>query len=420
MLGVVLVGALALRLALVVLLRNKPTHDLQVFVSWAQLLMQYGAHHLYQHVDTIDHFAVNYPPLFALILAAVDAVYERTMHGGVDLVRLGMLLKLPAIAADLVLCALAFRIVRRWAGPPVALGAAVVAAFAPSTWPISAIWGQVDSIASAFMLLALALLFERRFAWAWCALALAVLVKPLPIIVAPLILAVQLRAQGWSLRPFVGPLCAIVIAYLVSLPFAPTAAPIGVIRWLANEYAIGQSLSHWTSVNAYNIWTLAGAPTPDLTTVLGLTLHAWGWIAFAAVLVPITWMLYHHLGTQMDRSAQEQFVTRAWFVVLVAFFIFETRMHERYILFALALAPLMWYCGRLERRVAATFIVTFTACVILVLGFYEHSWMKENAAITHLLSLINVAAFAVAAVSYFTEATRAPYDLVPGSSRGTA
>ena len=79
-------------------------------------------------------------------------------------------------------------------------------------------------------------------------------------------------------------------------------------------------------------------------------------VAFAAIVVPTTWMLYRRWAAQADRRAQEQLETHAWFVVLVACFIFETRMHERYILFALALAPLMWYCGRLERGAAATFI----------------------------------------------------------------
>jgi hypothetical protein len=92
-----------------------------------------------------------------------------------------MLLKLPTVVADLVLSVLAYRIVRTCGGERRATIAAGIAAVLPSTWALSSVWGQVDSICCAFMLLALALLIDRRFVLAWVALTNAVLIKPLPI-----------------------------------------------------------------------------------------------------------------------------------------------------------------------------------------------------------------------------------------------
>jgi Gpi18-like mannosyltransferase len=400
-LAVILAGALVMRLALVPLLRNRPTHDLRIFISWAQLLAHYGTHGLYAHVDTIDHYPVNYPPMYALILAAVVGVYHTVSHGGENLVLLGMLLKIPAIIADVALCAFVFTIARSWVGPRAALGATAFAAFAPSTWPISVLWGQVDSICTAFMILALALVFRRRYTLAWSALALAVLVKPLPVVVLPLLFAAQLRDGGWSPRLLAGPACAVLLGYLTALPFAPTVAPLGALHWLALEFSSGASLSDSTAVNAYNIWTLAWPVGSDSRVFLGLTLHAWGWLAFAAILIPTTGRLYGSLAGDNPRVAQEQLMTRAWFIVLVALFVLLTRMHERYILFALALAPLMWFCGRWERRSAVALIATFTICVTLVLGFYEHSWLREIPAVTHFLSFVNLCALIVVTASFF-------------------
>ncbi|MBD5653700.1 MAG: hypothetical protein IAI50_00790, partial [Candidatus Eremiobacteraeota bacterium] len=273
----ILGAAAAFRLALVALLRNKQTHDVQVFVSWAQLLTRYGNHGLYHHVDTIDHYSVNYPPLFIIVLDVVDAVYLRLVpHGGENVVLLGMLLKIPAIVADLAICCIVFVVIRRWSGSAAALVAVAIAAFAPSTWPISAVWGQVDSICTSFLMAALALTFERKYTLVWSALALAILVKPLPIVLAPLLLMVQFRDRRWSWGLIAGPGCAIVIAYVVSLPFAPTVSLAGVLSWLAGSYASGQSLTDATSVNAYNVWTLWWLVTPDSRLLLGLRLHAWG------------------------------------------------------------------------------------------------------------------------------------------------
>lgn len=192
------------------------------------------------------------------------------------------------------------------------------------------------------------------------------------------------------------------IAYVVSLPFAPSAAPLAVYEWLAAQYGAGQSLTGATSVNAYNLWTLAWPVTSDARIVLGLSLHAWGWLAFAALVVPTAGRLWHRLG-KCDLVQAERLIVRAWFVVLAGFFMLATRMHERYILYALALVPPMWFCGRASRWAAATLLVTFTVTVTLVLGFYEHHWIAENATITHVLSAIDVLAFAAAAVSFLAE-----------------
>ena len=395
-------AALALRVALIVLLRHKPTHDVRIFISWAHLLMQYGTHGLYAHVDTIDGYPVNYPPGYGLILAAVTLVYRALVVAPRENdVLLGMLLKGPAVAADLVLCVLAYVIVRRWLGVRAGLGAAAIAAFSPATWPISAVWGQVDSLCAMFMVLALACSLGGRHTLAWIALALAVLVKPLPIVVAPLILAAQLRDERRLWKLLIGPAAGLVLAYGASLAFAPTALPVGVARWLVERYVAGQSLTTQTSVNAYNVWTLVGTPVSDNVRAYGVSLHVWGWAAFgalgAATLARYVW----RMRAATECHQWDQLTTRAWFIVLAGLFSLVTRMHERYILFALALVPLIWFCGRIERRAALALLSVFVICVVLVLGFYEHRVLAEIPAATHMLSLLNLVALATVVWSFF-------------------
>ncbi len=399
---VILAAALVLRLALVVALRHKLTHDALIFINWAHLLMRYGTHGLYAHVDTIDHYPVNYPPGYGLLLVAVVQVYRAIVPAGAQTdVLLGELLKVPAIAADLVLCVLAYWIVRRWRGTKAGLVAAALAAFLPSTWPVSALWGQVDSICAMFTVLALASSISRNYLYAWIALALAVLIKPMPVIVAPLLLVRQVQDAGLAWRSLLGPAAGVTLAYLAALPFTSTANPAAVFGWLARHYVAGSSLTDQTSVNAYNIWTLAGPSVSDSLKVYGLALHTWGALFVAAFLCATLIRYAGVIRSEPDRSAREQAETRAWFLVLAAFFMLATRMHERYILFALALTPLLWFCGNAERKVVAVLTTTFVLCVVLVLGFYEHRTFAEIPAITHALSIVNVATLAVAAIAFF-------------------
>jgi hypothetical protein len=247
----------------------------------------------------------------------------------------------------------------------------------------------------------LTLALSRRYTLAWSALALAVLVKPLPVVVAPLLLAGSSETR-WSLRLFCrtgvcSPHCLRRRAAVCA-----NGHPPGCHALASNRIrGTGHSLTDATSVNGYNFWTLAWPVTSDSAVVLALTLHTWRWLAFSAILFVTTWTFFQRLAQQHDRVVQGKLTARAWFIVLVAVFLFLTRMHERYILFSLALAPLMWFCGRWERRSAITLISTFTICVTLVLGFYEHGWLREIPAVTHLLSLINLAAFAAVAASFF-------------------
>ncbi|HTX02798.1 MAG TPA: hypothetical protein VMD07_03890 [Candidatus Acidoferrales bacterium] len=371
--------------------------DLTIFVRWAHWLMTYGTHGLYGHTDSVVTVPINYPPVYSLILAAVVWVYQLPLlHGFRSDAFLRVLLKLPGVIADTGIVVLAYAIVLRQNGRAAAIGAAAIAAFMPSTWPVSAIWGQIDSVPAALMLLAIAMTMQRRYVLAWIALALAVLVKPLPVVIAPLIVAAQLQDEGPSFGVLLGPFFAGVIAYLTSLPFAPSAAPLATFRWLASIMITGQSLYKVTSENAYNLWTLVSRPVPDATPFLGISLHVWGWLAFFALALPAYWIFFRR-GSPSKPDA----LVVAAFIVLAAMFLLTTRMHERYILPALVLTPLMWQYGRYARLGVCVLTVTF----VLGVGVQELSGHVSATVLStaiHLLSLVNLACIIPLVLSFFS------------------
>ena len=138
--------------------------DTATFVEWAEGLARYGPGGFYANVPTAD-----YPPGFLYILWLIGSIGATVsgIIGGGDVSFGGdtytwaffvdaALLKLPAIASDLLIGITIYATVRHWmAGRPGwhrwALGAAALYLFNPVTWYDSALWGQVDSIGALLL-----------------------------------------------------------------------------------------------------------------------------------------------------------------------------------------------------------------------------------------------------------------------------
>lgn len=400
-------------------------NDIQEFTGWAMLVMQYGLAGLYTHLDPVTGHAVNYPPIYAFVLATTSRLYEALRLADPHQHILAMMIKLPATLADMGLCIVTYLIVRRWFSPQRAFVATAIAATTPSIWLISAYWGQVDSLAAFFVVLALYLAISERYVIAWLCLALGVLVKPQPIVIAPLLLLWQLRNQGMSPRLAFGPAASVTVAYLVSLPFAPSPHPLAVFAWLAHLLQGGIQLFRSASIGAFNLYTVVGRfNQSDDVPFLGVPLRFWGDAAFAALLAFVAVTLAMRLSRERDRGARERSLVTACVVVLAGMFVLLTRMHERYLFFAAALVPALWYAGQWERLLGATMMTTFTincAAILSSPAFSRHTAAANAAAqsiiishgrptawvAVHVISLINVLALAALAYHFGHEAVGA-------------
>ncbi|MGA7200924.1 MAG: hypothetical protein WBX26_03790, partial [Candidatus Cybelea sp.] len=125
--------------------------DINTYVAWALSLSAHGFASFYSSVGFAD-----YPPGYFYVLAIVGRLWHAffaSHDAGYAILRL--LVKLPAILADLGVGLLLYAIARRFADAAVAFGVAAFYLFNPATIYISASWGQVDSISGGLALLAI-------------------------------------------------------------------------------------------------------------------------------------------------------------------------------------------------------------------------------------------------------------------------
>src|SRR5262245_1230246 len=149
--GLAALFAVALLLRLVIAPEVGFKGDLNLFQEWARRLADVGPRAFYAKGEFAD-----YPPGYLYVLWLIGKLSATPGY---------LLLKLPAIVADLALAwiagAFAGRIAPpslndRWPVRPLVVAAVL---FNPAIVAESAVWGQVDSVPAVFVLLSLLLLF---------------------------------------------------------------------------------------------------------------------------------------------------------------------------------------------------------------------------------------------------------------------
>lgn len=320
--------------------------DIAVFQAWAQRLADAGPGGFYSP----DFFA-DYPPGYLYVLWAFGSL----LHGTVPV----FLVKLPAIVADVGLAYVVMRLAsivatragaERWWVRPAAASAIL---FNPAIVFLSAVWGQVDTVAALYALGGVLLLVKpdrtpRSEAGGAALLALAFLTKPQTAFLLPVaaivLLVRHLRTDdagrtGVAVRLGVPAAAFFVVWFGLALPFGLTPGP------LLSFYADAGSTYPFTSVWAFNLWGFAGFwrpdSGPDAFQVLGLSAVAVGIVAFCIAAGAVLVRAFRALTER--RSEAEVLLAGGGAIVLLSFALL-TRIHERYLFMGLAcLAPLVVY-----------------------------------------------------------------------------
>ena len=384
--------------------------DVGDFTAWAQRLASVGPGAFYE-----EGYFSDYPPGYLYVLWFLGVV------GGALGPLVGQdatrgLVKIPGILADVGVAWLLFVIARRWAGQliggtsravrPETLGLAAATAylFNPGTIFDSAIWGQVDSVGTFVLLGTIYALGRGWIEAAALGAVLALLVKFQFAFLVPVVAIVGVKrhlvgrsadprhADGrdplrilTSLAVGFGALTILMLpfgmyiyapldggdprGFLGMLPTAdPTRSLIGKFVEAANTYT-------GLSINAFNLWR-------NPWSGLGDTLH-WGddtVVGIAAAGVSLTWQ---QVGTVLfavvalaalwvvARRDDMRGVLIAALLLAIAFFVLPTRVHERYLFPALALAAPMLLAGRSWPWIYGGLSLSFFANIYWV---YSEDW----------------------------------------------
>jgi len=306
--------------------------DLQTFGQWALAAADNPWNRAYEATD------MNYPPGALLIFEAIGRTYRSLIKYDPDHFYLRLAVKLPNVLFDCIGIVVIYGIARRFAEHSRALTAAALFAFNPAIIYDSSIWGMNDSITSVSALAAVWCLLCGRRLSAWMLLGFAAFNKPPVVVLAPLFMLeafASVDRKEWKNRAIgvcAGILAALCVGWILAYPFYTDHRFFAVYRRMFSWYVVGSSLYPFTSANAFNVHALYGDFfRPDTTPFLFIPLKYWADVAFIAV-AGFIYLRY-------ARLRDERGLLEACFLVLLAFFLFLTEMHERYLIYALTFVP---------------------------------------------------------------------------------
>jgi hypothetical protein len=313
----------------------------------------------------------------------------------------------PALVSDAVLGLGVARLVGVLGAGTLAAAAGFALTFAaPAVVLDGTLWGQSDGWLAALLVWALAWWLAGRYTPAGAAYGLALATKPQAILFLPVLgyafLAVRWGAGGsWpAVRRALGAVpAALGVLALAAVPFMAhdARAGTGAWRWVERAYlgTIGADEYAYTTMNAFNVWWLdfvaarpwepgvAWWPRLDSRTRLrgGPTKDAVG-----AALLLVGLALSGALCAARGRFGRVSCVAFA-FAALLAAFLFPTRVHERYVYYAIPFVTALAAHGRAWRGPWA--LVTLVCAAEMV----SHLWVVPTRA-----SFVASGAAAVAAL----------------------
>lgn len=360
--------------------------DILDFKLWSREVYNNGTLNFYSSIWA------DYPPGYIYILWIVGAFYKFffSFSFDIDSPIFTILIKVPANLADVIIAFLIFIIIKKYAGFKIAYLSMIFYAFNPAIIYNSAIWGQVDSVYTLFLLFALMQLASGKPGLSGASMAVAILTKPQSLVILPFIAILTKKKQRLlGFVKFFVTTASVFIA--LSLPF--NLGPLQLIKL----YTSGYGHYAYNSVNAFNFWALWGLWKPDDIILLFFSFRIWGYILFGILFIFVSYSIL--------KNDDSKLIYFACAVLFFGFFMFFTRVHERY-LFPM-FAPFI-IAATLNRRLTYVYwIITFTFLFNLHLVLQKlnnNQFIQDGNPYVPLISGINLIMFACT-LYYFSKST---------------
>jgi len=359
--------------------------DILAFKAWCEVISAKGVLAIYPLSAIMPPVIIRpvypYPPIIAYIFSLIVKAFsfatltERTLT---------FLLKLPPILADLALGWITFTAIKRWRGYKAGLIAATLslANIIPSS-----IWGQYDSYVALFMVMAALFVVEKKqieLGWLFAALAISTKETALPFV--PGLFIASIKQRGWfstllGIGVFSFTIIGVWAPFLLngySLDFVLWQSGLGLIS-STGAFSPASSEMTATTVSALNIWLLISSlkdgVSPKMAFMGAVNDNQPNQFFFLSYfhLGIILFLIFYVIVLYGFRKASSvQSLMLRFSLLMLVFYMFPTRIHERYLYFAL---PFLLLAYKETRFATVSYLLLLTTLSINLLSALSLQWV---------------------------------------------
>lgn len=190
----------------------------------------------------------------------------------------------------------------------------------PALFFNSSVWGQVDGILAFFLIYSAYSILEIKKPFQWGIVSgISLMIKPQGL--PSLLITTLYLLRNFKFKKYLSLLLIPLTPIILSIPFFLSDPILGLFHLLqksANTYP-------YTSMFSYNVWSFVGFWIPDSNTFISLPYQAIGLIILSIIYLFIAAPLL------FTRSKNHKIYYLAIALALFAFFLFPTRIHQRYL-----------------------------------------------------------------------------------------
>lgn len=343
-------------------------NDINLFKNWAETAAK-GFSEFYVNARQAD-----YPPLYIYILGIIGKIVSIFDLNSYYV----LMLKIPSIVADVITSYLIYKLSKKHLNLTISIFLTAFYIFNPAVFIDSTFWGQVDSLFTLLIVIAIYLLFEKKYTFSSVVFSAAALMKPQGIIFLPILffeLVRQRKVKNFIYAAF----SAIITMLIIIIPFSLNQQnPL----WIFELYSKTISEYPYASVNAFNFYSLIGANYKNYDTALFiLNYHTIGMI-FIVITTLIGWFVY-------IKGNDRKYISAIALLQIAGVFTFSVGMHERYLFPAVALSILAFIYLKDRRFFMMAVGFSITSYINISIVFFKTNILIFNIFL-RITSLLNV------------------------------
>lgn len=290
--------------------------DMNDWQAWSVRLTEVTPLHFYAP----DYFSDYFPGYLYLLWFLGTSFKFIFPHLSIFSFSFEIYLKLFTNIFDLATAYFIYKVVSKYQ-PKVGLLSAISYLANPALAFNSSVWGQVDGILAFFLVCSTYYLLELKNLYKFCILfALSIITKPQGLAVFPITLTYLII--NFKFKKYIYLFIIPFLLIFLSLPFFLNDPLLGLLHLFQKS----TSTYPYTSMFSYNFWSLAGWWISDSTQFLSITYQHFGVIIYlislSFILIPL-----------IIKKGYKNNLTIYFAIALAsfAFFLFLTRIHQRYL-----------------------------------------------------------------------------------------